>query len=692
MQDDRPNYRLGIDIGGTFTDFALLDESTGEISALKYPSNRTRPAAAVFAGWDRMLADQHVEAADLGYFTHGTTLAVNTVLQRNGAKTALLVTRGLRDILYIGRHRLPDIFNFFTEMPMPLVPRSLVVEVDERCLADGTILEPVDLEQVREAVRDLVGDGVEAIAVGFLHSYRNPAHEQAVRDVIAETAPEMFVSLSSTVWPQMREFERVLICVMNAYVGRKMEAYFYDLESGLAERGLEAPVLSTKSNGGVMTAREAGSRPVETLMSGPAAGAIGAAFVAKAAGFEKVITLDMGGTSTDVSIIDGEPRYSTENQVGNFPVIMPAVDVTSIGAGGGSIAWLDDHGVLKVGPQSAGADPGPACYGHGGQDPTLTDAYVCLGIIDPGEFAGGTVKIDSGLAEAAVGRLAKQMNVEPNEAAESILRIATSHIYAALVPLLARKGVSYEDFALLPFGGAGPTHGFLAARDLGITRVIVPPHPGILCATGALVADARRDFVRSIHKAFKPNEMATVVVAMREVFDDLVREGQAWLETQNLYYRGTSAIGMIDMRYLGQSFEIPVVIDRAVLDDESGEALRRAFYAEYQAIYGYADKDAELEVRDVRVAAIGTTPKPKLRQLNGARSGHQPNVRQKEIFHDGRMQVASFVERSELEPGFFLDGPAVVQQYDTTTFVPSGYRFTVDVFGTLIGEATHDGR
>ena len=685
-------YRLGIDIGGTFTDFALLDESTGEISALKYPSNRERPAASVFAGWEQMLPENGVNGVDVGYFTHGTTLAVNTVLQRNGAKTALLVTRGMRDILYIGRHRLPDIFNFFTEMPTPLVPRSLVVEVDERCLADGSILEPIDPEQIRSVVRGLVADGVEAIAVGFLHSYRNPAHELAARDAIHELAPEVFVSLSSSVWPQMREFERVLISVMNAYVGRKMQAYFDDLESGLSERGLRAPVLSTKSNGGVMTAREAGNRPVETLMSGPAAGAIGAAFVAKAAGVEKVITLDMGGTSTDVSIIDGEPRYSTENQIGSFPVIMPAVDVTSIGAGGGSIAWLDDHGVLKVGPQSAGAEPGPACYGLGGTEPTLTDAYVCLGIIDPEEFAGGKVKMAPESAMAAVGRLAERMNIGPHEVAESILRIASSHIYATLVPLLARKGVGYEDFALLPFGGAGPTHGFLAARDIGIRRVIVPPNPGVLCATGALVADARRDFVRSVHHAFKPGEATTVLGVMRGAFDELVREGQAWLHSQDLHYRDTTAIGMVDMRYLGQSFELPVLIGREVLEDDTGAALRRAFYDEYQAIYGYADEEAELEVRDIRIAAVGVTPKPNLQRLNGAKGGRRPQVRKKEIFHDGRMQSASFVERSQLEPGFSLEGPAVVQQYDTTTFVPAGFNLTVDDHGILVGEAINGGR
>lgn len=684
------SHRLGVDIGGTFTDFALLDEQTGEITALKYPSNRGRPAASVLAGWDRILKEQSVDPAQLGYFTHGTTLAVNTILQRNGAKTALMVTRGLRDVLAIGRHRLPDIFNFFTELPIPLVPRSRVIEIDERCMADGTILQTVDLDQVRDATKSLVADGVEAIAVGFLHSYRNPAHEQAVREVILDVAPKMFVSLSGQVWPQMREFERILIAVMNAYVGGKMEEYFHDLEEGLIQYGLRAPVLSTKSNGGIMTAKEAGRLPVETLMSGPAAGAIGAAFVARAAGFPRVITLDMGGTSTDVSIIDGEPRYSTENQIGDFPVIMPAVDVTSIGAGGGSIAWIDNHGVLKVGPQSAGANPGPACYGLGGTQPTLTDAYVCLGIIEAGEFGGGTVTIDPDLARSAVGRLATKLGTSVNETAEGILRIATSHIYSTLIPLLSRKGISYEDFAMLPFGGAGPTHGFLAAREIGIRRVLVPGHPGVLCATGALVADARRDFVRSVHRGLRSSEVASVVEQMGEIHADLIREGNEWLSSQRLRYTSTKAVAIADMRYVGQSFEIAVPIDDAVVRDSSGNMLRTAFYEEYRKVYGYTDETAELEVRDIRVSAIGVTPKPVLRKRSAAQTGKKPKIRHKEIFHDGKTRKAAFVDRSELEAGFSLPGPAVIQQYDTTTFVPEGFRVFVDDFGTLIGEATND--
>jgi N-methylhydantoinase A len=375
--------RLGVDIGGTFTDLALLDESTGAIVALKVPSTPERPSRSVFEGIEELRRRHGVSIGAMGAFVHGTTLAVNTIIERKGARAALFITRGFRDVLTIGRHRIPDVFNFFSELPVPLIPRARTIEVPERTLGDGRTAEVVDEAVVHAALDAAVADGVTAVAVCYLHSYKNPANELATQRLIQARAPDLYVSVSSELWPQMREYERALVAVMNAYVGRRMSSYFDDLERGLRRLGLEAPVLSTKSNGGVMTAVEAGRRPVETLLSGPAAGVIGASFVARQAGYERVITFDMGGTSADVAVVDGEPRFSTENHVGDFPVIMPAIDVTSIGAGGGSIAWLDRDGVLKVGPQSAGARPGPACYGEGGTDATVTDAYVALGVIDP---------------------------------------------------------------------------------------------------------------------------------------------------------------------------------------------------------------------------------------------------------------------------------------------------------------------
>ena len=687
-----PTYRLGIDIGGTFTDFSLLDETSGELHVLKTASVPRKPAAAVFDGIRRLTAQGTVRPADIAYFIHGTTLAVNTVIERTGARSALLLTEGFRDILGIGRHRIPDVFNFFTGLPVPLIPRARVVEIPERCLADGRVLQPVDEAAVRAAVTRLVREGVEAFAVCFLHAYKNPVHEHRARRLVEETAPGAYVSISSELWPQMREYERALVAVMNAYVGRKMAGYFADLEGGLRDLGLRAPVLTTKSNGGVMNAREAGERPVETLLSGPAAGVIGASFVARSAGFERVITLDMGGTSADVAIVDGEPRSSTENHVGDFPVIMPAIDVTSIGAGGGSIAWTDSDGVLKVGPLSAGAHPGPACYGLGGTTPTVTDAYVCLGIIDPHRFLGGSIPLDPELARRAVGELGRTLGLDVRPAAEAILRVATSQMYATLVPLLARKGVNLDDFALLTFGGAGPTHGFLLAREVGVKRVIVPRHPGVLCATGSLVADVRRDFVRTIHGALVRGRVPGLLEAMRDGFRALTEAGRAWLAAQRLDFVSTAVVWTADVRYLGQSFELTVPLTGSDLADESGQGIRAQFQEHYRSVYGYTDEGADIEVLDIRTSAVGVTRKPPVAGAGVSPGGGGREPGHREVFCDGRAVEALVLDRGALAAGTGFDGPAVVEQYDSTTFVPPGFRVTVDPLGNLIGEASDGNR
>ncbi len=683
------SYRMGIDIGGTFTDFSLLDEASGRILVLKMPSNPAEPEAAVFDGIGRLFAEYDVRPEEIGYFIHGTTLAVNTVIQRSGARTAFLVTEGFRDILNIGRHRIPDVFNFFTELPRPLVPRSLVYEIPERSSAGGRIVRPVDKASLREAASRMREAGVEAVAVCFLHSYRNDANECQARAVLEEAAPEIYVSLSSEIWPQMREYERGLVAVMNAHVGRKMKDYFTGLGRGVRALGVAAPILSTKSNGGVMHVEEAGERPVETLLSGPAAGVIGASFVGAAIGMRNLVTFDMGGTSADVAVIDGEPRYSTENYVGDFPVIMPAIDVTSIGAGGGSIAWTDSNGVLKVGPMSAGAKPGPACYGLGGEHATVTDAYICLGVIDPERFLGGAVPIEPELAREAVGRIGERVGLELLEAAESILRVATSQMYAALVPLLARKGISYDDFALLPFGGAGPTHGFLLAREVGIRRVLVPLHPGVLCAAGSLTADVRRDFIRTIHMTMAAGAEAPVVTALSTALEAVAREGGSWLELQGMNFLERRIAWSADIRYLGQSFDLNVALDRDVLADLSGEALRRRFNAIYEQVYGYKDEAAPLEVLDARATAIGVTLKPRIESAaasgRGSEAGAAPGSRR--IFLDGRHWDARVFSRASLAAGSRFSGPAIVEQYDTTTLVPHGFAVTVDSFGNLIGEA-----
>ncbi len=681
-------YRLGIDIGGTFTDFSLLEEKTGAISVFKTPSDPSRPEAALLAATARILAERGLSPGQIRYFVHGTTLAVNTIIQRTGSRTALLVTKGFRDLLNIARHRIPDVFNFMAEVPAPLVPRSLVFEIAERCAADGRIIALPDEKDVAAVGRRMIEAGVELAAICFLHSYRNPTGEERARESLARAAPGIYVCTSSDIWPQLREYERALAAVMNAYVGKAMRGYFERLDQGAKTLGIAAPVLSTKSNGGVMPVLAASERPVETLMSGPAAGVIGAAHVGRAAGFARLITFDMGGTSADVAVVDGAPHYSTEGHVGDFPVIMPAIDVTSIGAGGGSIAWTDPSGALKVGPESAGALPGPACYGLGGTRPTVTDAYVALGIIAPERLLGGSVRLDAALAERALSVLGARLGRDARATAEAILEVATSQMYSALVPLLARKGVAYEDFTLLAFGGGGPCHAFLLAADVGIRRVLVPLHPGILCAAGSLAADVRKDLVQSVHRTVPVNgDAAPVLAELRAAFERLAAEGTGWLDSHGLDFAAERMECSADMRYVGQSFELTPALTAEDLADETGARLRAAFLGVYERIYGHRDESAPIEVLDVRLSAVGVNPSPRLGEaLAAGPRAAPPPARQRTVFIAGREQMAAVYDRAALAPGFSFTGPAIVEQYDTTVFVTPGFGVTVDPCGNLIGE------
>jgi N-methylhydantoinase A len=379
-------YRLGVDVGGTFTDFALVDHEVGNLSILKVPTTPAHPADAILNGIQALVDRDGLNPESIQQFVHGTTLALNTILERKGVSVGLLITEGFGDVLQLRRLRLDDPSNLNSEVPQALISRADVAEVRERMRSDGEIYEPLDIDSLLNAAETLVVRGAQALVISFLHSYRNPVHEDQAFAVISERYPELYICTSSSIWPQQREYERTLLSVMNAYVGRRLSDYFGELTNRLSELGVPSRVFSTRSNGGILTAGSAAQTPVVTLLSGPAAGVIGAAYLARQAGFDEVVTLDMGGTSADVSIVDGQASYSTENKVGDYPVIMPAIDISSIGAGGGSIAWVDRFGVLKVGPQSAGAEPGPACYDNGGTDATVTDAYLVLGIIDPDHF------------------------------------------------------------------------------------------------------------------------------------------------------------------------------------------------------------------------------------------------------------------------------------------------------------------
>jgi N-methylhydantoinase A len=679
-------YRVGVDVGGTFTDLILMDEASGEMVGAKTPSQPAAPQRAILDGLRELLAREGVDPAEVASFVNGTTLGLNTIIQRSGAPTGLLVTAGFRDVLELRRVRLPGAPSFYVERPRPLVARRFVREVHERILANGRVYRPLDVDGAVAAAGELRAAGLRSVAICFLHAYRNPRHEQEAAAAIRSAFPDLYVCASSEVWPQQREYERALVTTMNAYVGPRLQDYYAGLERGLAELGLGGPTLSTKSNGGVMTTRQAARTPVETLLSGPAAGVVAAAHLGRLSGRRKLIAFDMGGTSADIAVVDGDVAYSTESQIGDFPLIIPAVDVTSIGAGGGSIAWTDQAGVLKVGPASAGADPGPACYGRGGTDPTVTDAYVQCGLIDPGQFLGGELTLSGELAERALAELGRPLSLDASEVASGVLRVATANMYAQFLPLMAQHGVDHREFAILAYGGAGPTHAFLLAREVGIRTVVVPPGPGTLCALGCLLADLRVDFVRTVYAELTEErvaELAGELVALE-------RQAGEWLADEQVPPADRTLVRSADVRYKGQSFEVAVQLERG---GAIGLAeLPALFHARHRAVYGFSDEGSAVEVINLRVQGVGRVHKPErlaprtAQRADRSAPEHRPVTTRRVTVH-GQTMEATVYQRASLPVATSLEGPTIITQYDTTTFVPPGYRVTVDPLLNLVGEA-----
>ncbi len=676
-----PRLRLGVDVGSSFTDVTAWDEVEGWFRVLKVPSVRQDPAAGVITGVERVLAEIDARPADIVTFVNGTTVAVNTVIERTGARVGLLVTRGFRDILELRRVRLEGAPSYEANKPEALVRRKHVREVGERVGPDGRVLAEIPWDDVTRGVGELVAEGIGAIAICFLHAYRAPQHEAAVKQWIRREYPDVYVCASHEVWPQQREYERCSVTVLNAYVGSTVRSYFETLAGGLQRFGVTAPLFSTKSNGGVMSVEAAGEAPIQTLLSGPASGVIAAAHIARLAGLERIVTLDIGGTSADVSIVPGEILYSTENTVGGFPVVLPSVDVTSVGAGGGSLLWVDETGSLRVGPQSAGSSPGPACYGFGGHDATITDCYVALGIIHEREFLGGSFPLHADLARDALAALGARLGISATEVAAAALDAATATTHAALLPLLAGHGVDQRDFALMAFGGAGPTHAFLLAREAGFDRVVVPPAPGALCALGCVLADFRADFVRTVYSNY--DEAQALLGA---AFEQLDAEAGAWLARERIESRDRLLMRSADIRYYGQSYELPVPLPGGSAQS-AVDGLREAFEHVYERVYGYTQAGASLEVVNVRVQAVGMSRKPAWRAATPRLRGGPEPIARRAVLYGGEPDGVPVYRRDGLRVGDRVPGPAIITQYDTTVFVPSGFQVAVDSLLNLLGES-----
>jgi N-methylhydantoinase A len=672
-------YWLGIDIGGTFTDFSLFDPVEGTLTGLKVPSTPPDFAEAVDQGLARLRDEHGVDPQALALVVHGTTIAVNTIIQRTGARLGLLVTEGFRDLLEIQRLRLPNPFDLNSRRPAPLVERARVAEVRERVLVDGRVDTPLDEASAEAAIRRLDGLGAEGLVVAFLHAYRNPAHEARARAIAAAAAPRLPVSTSAEVWPQAREYERTTLAVMDAYVQPKVRRYLDRFQAVLRAHGVPAVPYVTKSNGGLMPVGAASRRTVLTLLSGPASGVIGAAHVAAQAGIRNLITLDVGGTSADIAIVEaGRPRYSTAEHIGDFPVIMPVVGVSSIGAGGGSVAWVDEVGVPKVGPQSTGSVPGPAAYGQGGKDATLTDAFLVSGFLDPDHFLGGRMRLDRGAAEEALGRFADAAGLGLAEAAESVIRVAVSTMYAESTKIMSRHAVDPREFALVAFGGAGPLVACLIAREVGIPLVFVPRAPGTLCALGAITTDILQDGVRTVHLPVRGADLD----ALGGQYRTLEAEHRAWLAAHGLAPGTVSFRYSADMRYVGQSYEIEVEAAPAWLAAGGETPLLAAFHRGHERMYGHADPRAAAEIVNIRVQMRGAMPKVTLREAPPGTGTPEPRGT-RPVRLDGRPVEARVYARDALGRDDTLRGPAIVEQADTTVLLPPGFAGTVDRHGNL---------
>ncbi len=683
--DTRPMIHIGIDIGGTFTDFAVW---TGDpagytrIATYKVPSTPPAYADAVREGIDHLIGTLAIPAEARVLVVHGTTVSTNTVITRSGPPMALLTTRGFRDLLNLARLRLDKPVDLFNSRAAPLVPRAHVFEIDERVLADGSIDRPIDLGTVDAAIPVLRSAGIRTVGICFLHAFRQPAHEAAAAEHLKRVAPDIEVVASHQVWPQESEYERATLTLLNAYVRRTMDAYISQIEAFLAERLPHATLLVTRSNGGSMSAADARTYPVHTMLSGPAAGVTAACYLGRALALPDVLTMDMGGTSTDMSLVrDGRATTSTDSRVGDFPLIMPVTAIEALGAGGGSMIWTDGP-VLKVGPASAGAVPGPACYGKGGTVPTLTDAYLLAGYLSPTGLLGGRLPLDPARAAQAFRPIAERFDGDVLRAAEGSIRVATSNMLANVLPFLARLGVNPSDLTLVIYGGAGGIHGALLADEIGIERIVVPRTPSVFCAFGCLVSDLRHDTVRSVHGRQVDAEV------LERSFDELRAEADAWLAAQT---QGRLAVEVdylhgADMRYVGQSFQIPVAFERSAAAAGDRQAMARTFHAEHQRLFGHSDRTAPVEFIDLRLTLVGRLAVPRAdTPLDRERSGSLPITGTRSVrFADRWSHGTLIVDSTAVAVGQQIHGPAIFEQPDATIVVPPGFAAEIGRFGDIL--------
>ncbi len=675
-------YVLGIDVGGTFTDLVLIRARDGQAFFHKTASTPSDPSLAMERGILELLRTSGATAADVNYFGHGTTVATNALIEGKIALTALITTEGFRDILEIRRQRQPHNYNIRIPKPRPPVPRQLRREISERVFLMGSDSIAPSRKDLDTHIADFKKAGVEAIAVVFLHSYQEPKHEQQVVEWLREALPRAFICASHEVLAEFREYERTSTTVTNAGLGPVMSRYLARLEQRVASIGLGTTAHIQQSNGGFASPREAGHRPISTLVSGPAAGVTGAVHLTKTAGFPDVITFDVGGTSTDVCVIENSTAaIAREREVGGYAVRFPMIDVHSVGAGGGSIAWIDDGEFLQVGPKSAGADPGPACYDRGGTQPTVTDANVVLGRLNPRALLDGQMPIRADLARGAIEeKIAKPLGLSVENAAGGILTILNETMVRAIRVITVEQGNDPRHFSLLAFGGAGPLLAAPLAQELGMKTIIVPPGPGLLCALGLLVADARRDF--SSTRIVSLNEGS--IAALIEVAKRLEHQATAWFEAEGGFGTQQTLEWAADTRYVGQSHELTIPLRSGPYASAAIDDLIDDFAKEHKRLYGYAAA-TDVELVTIRVTARAALDRPEF-SFTGASASAAARIKETRRVH---FPKSGFVDcpvydRAALRSGDQLKGPGIIEQMDATTVLFPDQKLECDSYGNMI--------
>lgn len=681
---------IGVDVGGTFTDFSIFDSETRRLFNYKQSSTPLDPSQAIVSGILHILAEQDIDPRDVVYLAHGTTVATNALIEKKGARLGLITTRGFKDLMEIGTQKRPSLYDLLKDKPESLVAADLKCEIDERILFDGSVRTALDEKSVLEAVRYLKNRKAEAIAVCTLFSFINPVHEKRIRRIIEREFPDAYVTISSDLVPEFREYSRMSTTVLNAYLGPVMAKYVRNFERSVKEVGILVAPYVTQSNGSVISIADTIDCPIKTAVSGPSAGVVGAAYIGNQYGINKVISFDMGGTSADISLIEnGKMQVSNERLVEGYPARIPMVDIVTVGAGGGSIARIDEGGALKVGPRSAGASPGPACYMRGGMEPTVSDANIVLGKLNGSKILGGRMEVDIGFAKKALQiKICDKSSLSIEDAAAGVVSVVNSNMVRAIRMVSVERGYDVREFTLMAFGGAGPLHACEVAAELGISRVLIPPAPGTLCSLGLLMADTKFDLSRSNVLIAESENLATV----RDMFKALVAEGAAMLAKQKVAVDNRRYVCLIDCRYERQNYEIPIEVDCDFDEAAMGEMIER-FHFEHDRSYGYSDKNMRVQMVNYRLSATGLIMKPELkdRPIRTGVKAPEP-IEQRGVRFEGNSAYldTAVYRRCDMEPGCTIEGPAIVEQMDSTSVIPMGWKAFTDGFGNMF--VTREGK